>query len=251
MIKSHDFISGMFVWSGFDFLGEPDPYKWPARSSYYGVIDLCGFPKDMYYFYQSEWTSKTMLHVFPHWNWQVGQLVDVWAYYNNADEVELFLNGVSQGIRSKTADQFHAMWRVKYQAGTIKAILRKDGKTVLERIINTAGKPAKIEVTADRTTLNADGIDLSFITVKVTDEAGNMVPDASNLINFKVSGNGFIAGVDNGCQTSMEPFKANYRKAFNGMCLLIVQTDKNPGTIQVEATSEGLQNAELKLETRE
>jgi beta-galactosidase len=250
MIKSHDFISGMFVWSGFDFLGEPDPYKWPARSSYYGVIDLCGFPKDMYYFYQSEWTNKTMLHVFPHWNWQVGQLIDIWAYYNNADEVELFLNDVSQGVRSKTADQFHAMWRVKYQAGRIKAVSRKDGKTVLERIINTAGKPAKIEVTADRTILNADGIDLSFITVKVTDESGNMVPDASNLVNFKVSGNGFIAGVDNGCQTSMEPFKANYRKAFNGMCLLIVQTDKKPGTIQVEATSEGLAKAELKLETR-
>jgi beta-galactosidase len=250
MIKSHDFISGMFVWSGFDFLGEPDPYKWPARSSYYGVIDLCGFPKDMYYFYQSEWTNKTMLHVFPHWNWQVGQLIDVWAYYNNADEVELFLNDVSQGVRSKTADQFHAMWRVKYQAGTIKAVSRKDGKTVLERIINTAGKPAKIEVTADRTMLNADGKDLSFITVKVTDEAGNMVPDASNLISFKVSGNGFIAGVDNGCQTSMEPFKANYRKAFNGMCLLIVQTDKKPGNIQVEVTSEGLAKAELKLETR-
>jgi beta-galactosidase len=251
VIKNHDFISGMFVWSGFDFLGEPEPYKtWPARSSYYGIMDLCGFPKDIFYFYQSEWTSKTMLHVFPHWNWQAGQLVDVWAYYNNADEVELFLNGVSQGIRSKTADQFHAMWRVKYQAGIIKAVSRKDGKTVLERIINTAGKPAKIEVTADRTTLNSDGIDLSFITVKVTDEAGNMVPDASNLINFKVSGNGFIAGVDNGCQTSMEPFKANYRKAFNGMCLLIVQTDKKPGNIQVEVTSEGLAKAELKLETR-
>ena len=250
VVKNNDFISGMFIWSGFDFLGEPEPYQWPARSSYYGVIDLCGFPKDMYYFYQSEWTNKTMLHLFPHWNWKAGQLVDVWAYYNNADEVELFLNGVSQGVRSKTADQFHAMWRVKYQAGTIKAVSRKDGKTVLERVINTAGQPAKIELTADRSTLNADGKDLSFITVKVTDEAGNMVPDAANRINFKVSGNGFIAGVDNGCQTSMESFKANFRKAFNGMCLLIVQTDKKPGNIQVEATSEGLLKAEIKLETR-
>lgn len=250
VIKSNDFISGMFVWSGFDFLGEPEPYKWPARSSYYGIIDLCGFPKDIYYFYQSEWTSKPVLHLFPHWNWKEGQLIDVWAYYNNADEVELFLNGVSQGVRSKTADQFHAMWRLKYLPGTIRAVSRKEGKAVLEREINTAGKPATIELTADRTNLKADGKDLSFITVKVLDEAGNMVPDAANLINFKVSGNGFVAGVDNGLQTSMEPFKANYRKAFNGMCLLIVQTDKMPGNIQVEASSEGLIKADIKLETK-
>jgi beta-galactosidase len=250
VIKSNDFISGMFVWSGFDFLGEPEPYKWPARSSYYGIIDLCGFPKDIYYFYQSEWTSKPVLHLFPHWNWKEGQLIDVWAYYNNADEVELFLNGVSQGVRAKTADQFHAMWRLKYLPGTIKAVSRKEGKTVLEREINTAGKPVKIELTADRTNLKADGKDLSFITVKVMDKAGNMVPDAANPIVFKVSGNGIVAGVDNGLQTSMEPFKANYRKAFNGMCLLIVQTDKKAGNIQVEASSEGLIKAELKLETK-
>lgn len=251
VVKNHDFISGMFVWSGFDFLGEPEPYKtWPARSSYYGIIDLCGFPKDIFYFYQSEWTNQPVLHLFPHWNWNDGQTVDVWAYYNNADEVELFLNGVSQGVSAKTADRFHAFWRVKFQAGTIKAISRKDGKTVLERVINTAGKPARIELTADRSTLKADGKDLSFVTVRVLDEAGNLVPDAANRINFKVGGNGFIAGVDNGCQTSMEPFKANYRKAFNGLCLLIVQTDKNQGNIQVEATSEGLTKAELKLETK-
>jgi len=250
VVKNNDFISGMFVWSGFDFLGEPEPYKWPARSSYYGIIDLCGFPKDIYYFYQGEWTNQPVLHLFPHWNWKEGQLIDVWAYYNNADEVELFLNGVSQGVRSKTADQFHAMWRVKYQAGTIKAVSRKEGKTVLEKEISTAGKPAKIELTADRASLKADGKDLSFITVKVTDEAGNIVPDAANLINFKISGNGFIAGVDNGCQTSMEPFKANFRKAFNGMCLLIVQTDKTSGEIQVEAASEGLQKAEIQLEVK-
>ncbi|MCX6239859.1 MAG: DUF4982 domain-containing protein [Bacteroidia bacterium] len=249
VIKNNDFISGMFVWSGFDFLGEPEPYKWPARSSYYGIIDLAGFPKDIYYFYQSEWTGKPMLHLFPHWNWTEGQLVDVWAYFNNADEVELFLNGVSQGVRSKTADQFHAMWRLKYQPGTIKAISKKDGKTVLVKEIHTAGKPAKIEMIADRTNLKADGKDLSFITIKVLDQAGNMIPDAANLINFKVSGNGFVAGVDNGCQTSMESFKANYRNAFNGMCLLIVQTDNNSGNIMVEATSSGLIKADLNLTT--
>jgi beta-galactosidase len=249
VIKNNDFISGMFVWSGFDFLGEPEPYRWPARSSYYGIIDLAGFPKDIYYFYQSEWTDKPVLHLFPHWNWSEDQLVDVWAYYNNADEVELFLNGESQGVRSKTTDQFHAMWRLKYKPGTIKAISKKDGKTVLEKEINTAGKPAKIVLTADRSNLIADGKDLSFITVKVTDEKGNMVPYADNLINFKVSGSGFISSVDNGCQTSMEPFKASYRKAFNGMCLVIIQTNKSPGKINIEAESEGLLKAELLLET--
>lgn len=251
VVKDHDFISGMFVWSGFDFLGEPEPYKkWPARSSYYGIVDLCGFPKDIYYFYQSEWTNQPVLHLFPHWNWKEGQIIDVWAYYNNADEVELFLNGVSQGISSKTADRFHAFWRVKFASGTIKAVSRKEGRVVLEREIHTSGKPAKIELMADRTVLSADGKDLSFITVKVTDEAGNLVPNADNLINFELKGEGFIAGVDNGLQTSHEPFKANYRKTFNGMCLLIVQTDKTSGEIRVETTSEGLQNAEIQLKTK-
>ncbi|MBL7968351.1 MAG: DUF4982 domain-containing protein [Prolixibacteraceae bacterium] len=250
VVKVHDFISGMFVWSGFDFLGEPEPYKkWPARSSYYGIVDLCGFPKDIYYFYQSEWTNQTVLHVFPHWNWKDGQTIDVWAYYNNADEMELFLNGVSQGISSKTADRFHAFWRVKFASGTIKAVSRKDGKTVLEKEIHTAGKPAKIELTVDRSKLKADGKDLAFITVRVTDEAGNMVPDADNLINFELKGEGFIAGVDNGLQTSHEPFKASYRKAFNGMCLLIVQTTKKAGTIEIKATSDGLANADIEMKT--
>ena len=250
IVKNNDFISGTFIWSGFDFLGEPDPYKWPARSSYYGIIDLAGFPKDIYYFYQSEWSNKPLLHLFPHWNWTEGQLVDVWAYYTNADEVELFLNGVSQGTRLKTADQFHAMWRINYQPGTIRAISRRDGKIILEKEMQTAGKATRIELTADRTHLKSDGKDLSFITVKVLDEAGNLVPDAANLIRFGVSGNGFIAGVDNGCQTSMEPFKANFRKAFNGMCLLVVQTNKANGKVRIKATSDGLTEAELTLDTK-
>lgn len=248
VIKNNDFISGMFVWSGFDFLGEPEPYKWPARSSYYGIVDLAGFPKDIYYFYQSEWTDKPVLHLFPHWNWTKDQAVDVWAYYNNADEVELFLNGQSQGISQKTDDRFHAFWRVKFEPGTIKAISRKDGKTVQEQEIHTAGKPVRIQLSADRSSLKADGKDISFITVKVLDEAGNLVPDADNLINFRIEGEGFIAGVDNGCQTSMESFKANFRKAFNGMCLLIVQTEKHSGKIEVFASSDQLLGAELELE---
>lgn len=239
-IKKLPHMAGLFVWSGFDFLGEPHPYPWPARSSYYGIIDLAGFPKDIYYMYQSEWTDKPVLHVFPHWNWMPGKLVDVWAYYNNADEVELFLNGKSLGLRKKNGDNLHVMWRVNYEPGVLKAVSRKNGNTVLEREIKTAGKAAKIELIADRNNIKADGKDLSFITVKVLDEQGNLVPDADNLIKFNISGPGFIAGVDNGYQASMESFKAPYRLAYNGMCLAIIQAQEKSGEIKLHATSEGL-----------
>jgi beta-galactosidase len=247
IVKKLDFISGMFLWTGFDFIGEPVPYPWPARSSYYGIIDLCGFPKDAYYFYQSEWTYKPVLHLFPHWNWKDGQTVDVWAYYNIADEVELFLNDKSLGIKKKLGDDMHVMWRVKYQSGALKAVSRKNGKTVTSDEIKTAGDPAKIELIADRNVIKSDGSDLSFVTVKITDEKGVMVPYADNLIKFNITGEGFIAGVDNGYQASMEPFKANYRKAYNGMCLVIVQSAGKPGKIALEATAEGLQIATLMI----
>ena len=250
MVKSLDFVSGMFIWSGFDFIGEPVPYSWPAKSSYYGVIDLAGFPKDAYCFYQSEWTDKTMLHLFPHWNWEDGQTVDVWAYYNNADEIELYVNGESQGIQSKTTEKLHAFWRVKYLAGNIKAVTRKNGEMVLEKQINTAGKPAQIGLSANRSTIEANGKDLSFITVKVLDNNGNLVPDAANLIQFEIEGPGFIAGVDNGYQASLEPFKAHQRKAFNGMCLAIIQSEKDEGTIKLKAKSEGLQSAQIEIKMK-
>lgn len=248
-IKSNDFIPGMFIWAGFDYLGEPLPYPYPARSTYLGIIDLCGFPKDMYYLYQSEWNDKTMLHLFPHWNWKEGQTVDVWVYYNNADEVELFMNGESQGVCAKEAGKFHTMWRLKFVPGTIRAVSRKDGQTVMDKEIHTAGAPARVELSSDRTEIHADGSDLSFITVRILDEAGNMVPDASNLVNFSVTGNGTIAGVDNGYQASLEPFKASCRKAFNGMCLLIVQSTEQSGKINIIASSEGLKSAEMQIQT--
>ncbi len=249
VVKNNDFISGMFIWSGFDYLGEPIPYPWPARSSYLGIIDLAGFPKDVYYLYQSEWTDKTMLHIFPHWNWEKGQDIDVWAYYNNADEVELFLNGKSLGTGKKEEGKFHVMWRVKFEPGTIKAVSRKEGQVVLEKEIHTAGEPYKFELIADRNVINANGTDLSFITVKIVDKDGNMIPDADNLVHFDVEGNGFIAGVDNGYQASLEPFKANYRKAFNGMCLLIVQATEKAGEIKITATADGLKNGEMTLKS--
>jgi beta-galactosidase len=189
-VKRNPHIAGAFVWSGFDYLGEPIPYpKFPARSSYYGIIDLAGFPKDVYYMYQSEWSSKPVLHLFPHWNWKQGELVDVWAYYNNADEVELFLNGRSLGIRKKTDTTLHVMWRVPFEAGTLKAISKKNGKIVLTKEIKTAGAPAGIQLVADKTNLKAGFNDLSFITVKILDKQGNLVPDADNLIEFKIIGN--------------------------------------------------------------
>ena len=155
----------MFIWTGFDYLGEPTPYSWPSRSSLFWRSSIWrGFPKDIYYMYQSEWTNKTVLHIFPHWNWTPGKLVDIWAYYNNADEVELYLNGKSLGVKKKLGEDLHVMWRIPFEPGTLKAVSRKDGKVVLTREIHTAGAPAKIELVADRSVINADGKDLSFIT---------------------------------------------------------------------------------------
>jgi beta-galactosidase len=250
VMKKYDFLSGMFIWTGFDYLGEPTPYSWPSRSSYFGIIDLAGFPKDVYYMYQSEWTNKNVLHIFPHWNWQPGKMIDIWAYYNNADEVELYLNGKSLGIQKKTGDDLHVMWRVKYEPGTLKAVSRKNGKTVLTREIHTAGAPAKIELIADRSQIKADGKDLSFVTVKILDKDGNVVPDADNKVNFKISGEGFIASVDNGDPVSHDPFKANYRKAFHGLALAIVQAKEKAGTITFTASANGLQSSTLVLKTK-
>jgi beta-galactosidase len=226
------------------------PYPYPARSAYYGVIDLAGFPKDTYYMYQSEWTQKPMLHIFPHWNWEIGKTVDVWAYYNKADEIELFLNGRSLGVKKKEADALHVMWRVSYQPGTIKAVTRLNGKTVMVKEIKTAGKPTQIRLIADRQHVKATGTDLSFVTVKIFDSAGNLVPDADNLVQFKINGEGLIAGVDNGSQTSMEPFKARQRKAYNGLCLAIIQSTQKAGKIILEASSSGLRTASITITSK-
>ena len=250
LTKENDFISGIYVWTGFDYLGEPTPYDFPARSSQFGIVDLAGFPKDIYYMYQSEWTDKPVLHLFPHWNWTPGQTVDMWAYYNQADEVELFVNGLSQGIKQKLKDAFHVIWRVTYQPGTVKIIARKDGKEVMQKEIHTAGEPAQIRLTADRSTIQADGADLSFVTVEVLDANGYLCPWAENLINFSASGNAFIAGVDNGNPTSMESFKAPHRKAFYGKCMVVLQNTGREGKIQLTATAEGLSSATVELKAQ-
>lgn len=246
-----DHVMGQFIWTGFDYIGEPTPYGWPARSSYFGIVDLAGFPKDVYYMYQSEWRpDKTVLHLFPHWNWTPGQEVDMWAYYNNADEVELFVNGKSQGVRTKGDDDYHVAWRVTFEPGTVKAVSRKDGKTVAETVINTAGEPAAIRLTPDRQAIAADGNDLSFVTVEILDSEGNLCPLADNEVTFSVEGAGRNEGVDNGSPISLERFKADSRKAMAGKAMLIVRGNGRKGDITVKASSPGLSDATTTITAR-
>ena len=230
------------MWTGFDYLGEPTPFGWPARSSYFGIVDLAGIPKDIYYMYQSQWRpDKTVLHLFPHWNWTEGEEIDMWAYYNNADEIELFVNGDSQGIRRPEAGKYHASWRVAFTPGNVRAVSRKNGRTVAEKTIVTAGEPYAIRLTPDRTTIAADGCDLSYVLAEIVDREGNLCPLADNKINFDVNGAGFNAGVDNGSPFSLEHFKDDSRSAFYGKAMLIVRNDGSEGTVNITASSPSLQ----------
>jgi beta-galactosidase len=239
----------MYIWTGFDYLGEPTPYWWPARSSYFGIIDLAGFPKDVYWFYRSEWTDKDVLHIFPHWNWNPGQTVDVWAF-TNCDEVELFLNGISLGRQRKGKDDFNLVWEVPFEEGSLLGVGYRDGTEIMRTEVHTAGDAASLTLSPDRTELKDDGTDLSFISVTVVDNNGNMVPHADNMVTFSVEGPGAIAGVDNGSQTSLEPFKADYRKAYNGKCLAVIKAGKTKGEIRVTASSEGLPDATVFIGVR-
>jgi len=249
IVKKNDHIAGMYIWTGFDYLGEPTPFWWPSRSSYFGIIDLAGFPKDVYYMYQSEWSNEAVLHVLPHWNWNEGDSIDVWIYYNYADSVELFLNGKSLGSKSKPDDVFHVWWRVPFEKGTLQAVSYKDGKQVLTEEIKTAGEPISIQLTADRQTITADGKDLSFITVEVLDKDKNVVPTANNFIRFSVEGSGTIAGTDNGDPTDSVSLKKPERKLFNGKALAVVQSNRIAGIIKLKAESENLQGAEIEIGT--
>ncbi len=250
LVKKYSHIAGTYIWTGFDYLGEPTPYWWPSRSSYFGIIDLAGFPKDIYYMYQSEWTKKDVLHVFPHWNWPSGQMVDLWVYYSNADEVELFLNGKSLGTKSKQDDELHLVWKVPFEAGTVKAVSRKGGKVVLEQEIKTAGAAAQLKATADRSEISANGEDLSFITVEVMDENGIMVPDAGNQIQFEIEGNARIIGVDNGNPVSHEPLKGSTIKAFNGKCLVVVQAGEKKGKVVLTAKADKLKESKVNIQLK-
>ena len=238
VVKHTPYCGGQFIWTGFDYIGEPTPYSFPARSSYFGIIDLAGQPKDVYYMYQSEWTDQPVLHLFPHWNWLPGQEIDLWCYYNQADEVELYINGQSQGIRRKQdSHQYHVMWRVTYEPGEIKAVSRRGGKTVCQQTIRTASAPHHIRLSVDY-----KGKDLTFVQVEVVDKDGNLCPWADDEISFFGDGDGAILGTDNGCQTSMERFTAPHRKAFFGRCMVVVR-----GKGHLMARSPMLESADINI----
>ena len=277
---------GEFIWTGFDYLGEPTPFggkdnstngywngDWPARSSYFGAVDLCGIPKDRFYLYQSQWTTKPMVHVLPHWNWKgmEGKEIPVFSY-TNCDEVELFVNGKSYGKKIKGIDKtpipinfidweggryqgdfmspYRLHWNVPYQAGEIKVVGFIDGKKVTEKQIKTAGKPARIELIADRELIKSDGEDMVFVTVRVVDKEGNLCPNSDNLINFEIEGQGAIVAVGNGNAATTEPFQSNKRKAFSGQCMVFIKASKDAGHINLKATSEGLTVAQVQVQTK-
>jgi beta-galactosidase len=247
LIKKYNFLSGQFIWTGFDYMGEPTPYPWPARSSYFGIIDIAGFPKDIYYMYQSEWTNKPVLHIFPHWNWKKGDSVDIWAYYSQAEEVELFVNGISAGIRRKSGDDLHVFWRVAFSPGSLRAVSRAGGRPVLTTEIKTAGKAARIHLSVDRNHLQADGRDLGFVKATITDAADVPVPDAEISLKFTVEGAGRLVATDNGSETSLESFQSDTKKTFNGLCLAVVRSALRPGPIIFRVSGEGLQGAGINL----
>jgi len=246
IVEQYPHIAGQYIWTGFDYLGEPTPYWWPSRSSYFGLVDLAGFPKDSYYLYQSQWTHRPMLHVFPHWNWQAGDTIDVWAYYNQADAVELFLNDRSLGRKSK-GEAMQVVWRVPFESGTIKAISFKEATPVLVQERKTAGQPVAIRAVPDRNRLKADGKDLSFVTVELVDADGNACPLATNLVRFSIEGEGFIAGSDNGNQNDHHSLSKPQRNLFYGKCMAIVQNKGKKGLLKVKVEVDGLPAVVVKL----
>ncbi len=248
-IMHSPWVAGAFVWTGFDYIGEPTPYHWPSRSSYFGIIDLAGFPKDRYYFYRSVWRPEPLVHLLPHWNWQgwEGKEIPVWAA-TNCDSVELLLNGTSLGEKKLDRDRaLHVEWQVHYAAGTLKAIGKKDGKEVATDEVHTTGKAKRLLLKPDRANIHADGEDLSFVTVQVVDEQGLVCPAASDMVQFHLSGPATIAGVDDGNPICHEPFKADKHSVFHGLGLAVVKAGREPGEITLRAEADGLEPAEVKL----
>ena len=234
-----EWTAGGFAWTGFDYRGEPTPFGWPSVSSNFGIVDLCGFPKDYFYYYKAWWRPEPSLHLFPHWNWpgKEGKEIAVWVY-SNLDEVELLVNGVSAG-RQKVPHLGHLEWKVKYQPGVIEARGLKDGKVVLSERRETAGPVASLRLTADRMEILADGEDVAVLKVEALDSQGRTVPGADNLIAFRVWGDGKLIGVGNGNPNCQESDKGSRRSLFHGLAQIIVQSTKNAGEIRIEATNQG------------
>jgi beta-galactosidase len=236
-------IAGGFVWTGFDYRGEPTPFNtWPNVSSQFGILDTCGFWKDNAWYYKAWWGAEPVLHLFPHWNWTAGEEVNVWVH-SNLDTIELFLNGQSLGSR-KMEPYGHVEWDVTFAPGTLEARGYKDGKLVLTDKRETVGAPAQILLKTDRASLAADGEDAAVVAVEIADAEGRLVPTANNLVSFRVTG-GALLGVGNGDPRSHEPDRASQRAAFNGLCAAIVQASKSAGELRIEATAPGLKTAAL------
>jgi len=237
---AREWLAGGFIWTGFDYRGEPSPNGWPNISSQYGIIDTCGFPKDTFFYYQSWWTEKPVLHLFPHWNWpgMEGKQIAVWVH-SNLDKVELFLNDQSLGPKEMKKDS-HLAWNVAYAPGAIEARAYKGDKLVLTARRETTGAPAALAIAADRSEISADGEDVAMLAVEVRDAEGRVVPVTDNVVRFKVTGAGKLIGVGNGDPTDQESDKGSMRKAFSGLCMAIVQSTKSTGNITVEAVSPGL-----------
>jgi beta-galactosidase len=269
-VRSNDYVSGDFMWTGIDYLGEA---FWPARSAFFGVLDTCGFPKDGYYFYQSQWTSDPVLHLFPHWNWRgrEGQIIPVMCY-TNCDTVELIVNGKSFGTKGyefpkqgmyedyghypprahtiRTTADLHLSWDVPYESGTVQAIGMRAGKVVAREQIATTGDPAAIDIAVENSSPAADGRDVAHLTFQIVDANDQIVPTAGNEITLDIDGPARIIGMDNGDPTDHDSFKSNHHKAFNGLCLAILQTNRQSGSIHVTAHSPGLKPATVELNSR-
>jgi beta-galactosidase len=269
-IQTYDYVSGDFMWTGIDYLGEA---SWPAKATSSGVLDTCGFLKDSYYFYQSLWTQEPVLHIFPHWNWKghEGTVISVLCY-TNVDTVELFVNGKSWGVKGyafprpgmttrygnyparakvlQTTADLHLSWDVPYEAGTLKAVGVKDGKAVSTVEVSTTGEPSRIFLSADRVTLNADGRDVAHITMEIRDNEGRCVPNANHALTLQVHGEGRLLGMDNGDPANHEAYKSAQHRAFNGLCLAIIGTTNRAGDVEIRASSPDLAQATLTLTTR-
>jgi beta-galactosidase len=260
------------MWTGIDYLGES---RWPAKSSSAGVLDTAGFKKDGFYFYQSQWTDKPVLQVFPHWNWKgkEGQIIPV-ICFTNCDTVELFLNGKSFGVKGyvfpypgvesrkgewyypprarvpRTTGDLHLLWDVPYAPGVLKAVGARDGNVISTVEIVTTGAPASIGLSVDRDAIAADGRDVAHFAVEILDSGGHRVPTADNEVAFEIQGEGKIIGVDNGNPESHESYQADHRKAFNGLCLAIVRASGKPGKIRLIARADGLKEASIEIEVK-
>lgn len=246
-IVNYPYLSGMFAWTGFDYRGEPTPHQWPCVTSHFGIMDLCGFPKDGYYAYKAAWCDEPLVHAFPHWNWEAktGQSIKV-GTYSNCEEIELFVNRKSVG-RKKVIPYHKMEWNVVYYPGTLEVRGYKAGKVVTKKKIETTVAAAKLQMQSNTHILKADGCDVAVVNVAIKDRKGRTVPIADNLVKFAIDGPGRIIGVGNGNPSSHEPDKAEQRKAFNGRCQVLVQSDKQQGQIKLTATSAGLMDSEITL----